>query len=115
MYNNENIPPQNSRLMSSGALRGSWSRADGSVMTYWPGALGQVNSCACGVTGACKDPAMACNCDSMDGQPSHDFGAVINKEHLPIGSLNLKDIGVGKQANYSVGPLRCAPEQFGKL
>ena len=101
--------------MSSGALYGSWSNANGTVMDYWPGAHGHAHSCACGVTGACKDPAMTCNCDTMDGQPSHDFGVILDKAHLPVGSLHLKDIGTGKQANYSIGALQCAPEQFGKF
>jgi len=41
--------------LNNGDKKGYFSTANGTVKNYWPGALGQENMCACGITKTCVD------------------------------------------------------------
>ncbi|KAH3692470.1 hypothetical protein DPMN_194311, partial [Dreissena polymorpha] len=103
----------NSRLLNNGNKRGWFSDVAGNQKNYWPGGLGETNKCACAITGTCQSDNYGCNCDVMDGVTRKDFGKVINKSDLPIGSVTFLDIGGTSIGKYSVGPVMCAHKEFG--
>ncbi|XP_064594774.1 uncharacterized protein LOC135461554 [Liolophura sinensis] len=100
----------NSGLMGKDSF---WSGTDKKKRTYWAGGLGQEKMCGCGVTKSCEDPKVNCNCDIADGKERKDFGLIINKADLPVGSVTLKEVGGDKKGSLSVGPLMCGQNQFG--
>lgn len=82
-------------------------------MKYFPGAYGHEKTCACGLAKSCDDPSVKCNCDITDGKSRKDIGVITNKGDLPVGNLNMSDIGSGKTIKYLVSRLMCSTNQFG--
>ncbi|CAD5119519.1 DgyrCDS8121 [Dimorphilus gyrociliatus] len=104
---------QNSRIFGGGEIHTTWNRQDGLSLKYFPGASGREETCACGLTKSCNDPNVKCNCDIVDGEWRKDLGVITNKEDLPLGNLNVKDIGTDKNIRYTVSRLMCSTNQFG--
>ncbi|XP_064597834.1 LOW QUALITY PROTEIN: uncharacterized protein LOC135464334 [Liolophura sinensis] len=104
---------QNSQLMGGGAMDGFWTSQDGTRREYWAGGLGGQYKCGCGVTRSCDQDTVQCNCDIQDGKQRKDFGTIINKDELPVGSVTLNDIDAESKGTLSVGALRCGQKQFG--
>lgn len=96
-------------------MDGFWTSQDGTKREYWAGGLGGQYKCGCGVTRSCDEDTVQCNCDIQDGKQRKDFGTIINKDELPVGSVTLNDIGGDSQGTLSVGALRCGQRQFGKF
>ncbi|XP_041371516.1 uncharacterized protein LOC121385046 [Gigantopelta aegis] len=86
--------------------------ASSSSLGYFPGGAADIpNSCACGLTGTCDDPAKNCNCQITDGQKRKDIGLVIDKDALPLVSISVT-VGGDSYAKLTVGELKCGQQQF---
>lgn len=99
--------------MNNGDVKGYFTDISGNDKNYWPGGLGEEFMCGCGLTGTCESDAFTCNCDIQDNATRSDFGYVLNKTDLPIGSLTFSDVGPGIFGSYLVGPLMCSQKEFG--
>jgi len=53
-----------------------------------------------------------CNCDVMDGVTRNDFGMIVEKDDLPVGSVTFN--GDDTNGTISIGVLRCAGREFGR-
>ena len=87
-----------------------WVSRDGTNMNYWggasPGSGEQI--CACGMTNACADPALVCNCDKNDFAWREDSGLLTDKTHLPVKQLRFGDTGgSGEEGYHTLGKLKC--------
>ncbi|XP_046570317.1 uncharacterized protein LOC124278610 isoform X1 [Haliotis rubra] len=86
---------------------------DGRPLSYLPGGLpDEDGSCGCGVTDTCEERGSKCNCAIDDGKTRKDFGIQIDRNDLPIVSVNVSFNGQKKGVSF-VGPIRCSNEQFG--
>lgn len=83
----------------------TWKTKDGTTMAYFAG-TGEYNICECAITHSCEND-MACNCDMDDAVQRRDDGLLLNKDDLPVMSVNTSYIGTGGEAIVSVGPLKC--------
>ncbi|PVD36122.1 hypothetical protein C0Q70_03095 [Pomacea canaliculata] len=81
-------------------------------LTYFPGANGVANSCACGATTTCDDTSLSCNCDAGGPIWRQDFGDIINKEDLPVVGV-VANVEVGREGEFTISTIRCAAKQFG--
>ncbi|KAK3105571.1 hypothetical protein FSP39_000840 [Pinctada imbricata] len=81
-----------------------WTEIDGSKNYYFSGIQGK--GCDCGFSGTCEGGVNAsCNCDIVDGTPRSDAGTLLDKEDLPLMSMNVQnDAGT---ASAELGPLEC--------
>ncbi|KAL4228481.1 hypothetical protein ACF0H5_011528 [Mactra antiquata] len=103
----------NSRLLNNGDKKGYFSDTRGEAKNFWPGGMGLDNQCSCGVTKTCASDQFGCNCDVKDGKTRKDFGKVVDKADLPIGTITLEEIGGISSGRYLVGPLKCSQIEFG--
>ncbi|RDD42651.1 Fibrillin-1 [Trichoplax sp. H2] len=103
----------NSRLMTSNFYKyGWWVDRNGNAKNYWGGVTGNEQGCACGITGSCRSPGAACNCDGRHGQTS-DGGLIIDKNALPVKELRLGDAKPPREGKFSLGKLYCSPVPVG--
>ena len=83
-----------------------WVSRDGTKMSYWGGATGYNNMCACGVTNSCSSGGM-CNCPPTRGW-GEDSGLLKDKSTLPVTQIRLGDLdGSHEQGYYKLGKLKC--------
>ena len=88
--------------------RAWWVSRDGTKMSYWGGATGYNNMCACGVTNSCFSASYRkCNCPPSGGW-SEDSGLLKDKSTLPVTQIRLGDLdGSDEQAYHTLGKLKC--------
>ncbi|XP_078351270.1 contactin-associated protein 1-like [Oculina patagonica] len=85
-----------------------WVSRDGTQMSYWGGATGHDNMCACGVTNSCTG-GRKCNCDNY-GKAGwfEDSGLLTDKSALPVTQIRLGDLnGSDEEGYHTLGKLKC--------
>ena len=86
---------------------GWWVSRDSIQMTCW-GGTSESGKCACGMTNACADTGLGCNCDANDDVWREDSGLITDKSHLPVKQLRFGDTGEkGEQGYHTLGKLKC--------
>ena len=110
----------------------------------WAGNAGGVECACGSTDRCDEDPQLACNCDNNDSKQRNDTGVWIDKDVLPVTKVHVQNIiglpsfpfnvivfkiycvlslqvclGYAtikkrRMAYYNLGPLECAPSQFGK-
>ena len=88
--------------------RAWWVSRDGTKMSYWGGATGYNNMCACGVTNSCSSGSVRkCNCPPRGGW-SKDSGLLKDKSTLPVTQIRLGDLdGSLEQGYHTFEKLKC--------
>ena len=84
-----------------------WVSRDGKKMTYWGGAGGSANMCACGVKRSCSS-GKKCNCYSGNSGWNEDSGLLTDKFALPVSQIRLSDLNDPREKGYhTLGKLKC--------
>ena len=84
-----------------------WVSRDGRKMSYWGGAGGSANMCACGVTNSCSG-GKKCNCYNGGGGWREDSGLLTDKSALPVSQIRLADFdGSSEEGYHTLGQLKC--------
>ena len=85
-----------------------WVSRDGRKMTYWGGAGGSANMCACGVTNSCSG-GKTCNCyNNVRSGWREDSGLLTDKSALPVLQIRLADFDdSGEEGYHTLGKLKC--------
>ena len=84
-----------------------WVSRDGRKMSYWGGAGGSANMCACGVTNSCSG-GKNCNCYNGGGGWREDSGLLTDKSALPVSQIRLADFdGSSEEGYHTLGKLKC--------
>ena len=85
-----------------------WVSRDGRKMTYWGGAGGSANMCACGVTNSCSSSGKKCNCHNGGSGWREDSGLLTDKSALPVSQIRLADFDdSGEEGYHTLGKLKC--------
>ena len=85
-----------------------WVSRDGRKMTYWGGAGGSANMCACGVTNSCSSSGKKCNCYNGGNGWREDSGLLTDKSALPVSQIRLADFDDrGEEGYHTLGKLKC--------
>ncbi len=87
----------------------SWvSDRNAQKLDFWGGGPSNNTGCACGVTSTCANTGDNCNCDANDDVWRSDEGNIVERDVLPITSINAGDTGsTNEEFIYTVGPLMC--------
>ena len=84
-----------------------WVSRDGRKMSYWGGAEGSANMCACGVTNSCSS-SRKCNCNDYNLGWKEDSGLLTDKSALPVSQIRLADFDSSSEEGYhTLGKLKC--------
>ena len=84
-----------------------WVSRDGRKMSYWGGAEGSANMCACGVTNSCSS-SRKCNCNDYNGGWKEDSGLLTDKSALPVSQIRLADFdGSDEEGYHTLGKFKC--------
>ena len=84
-----------------------WVSREGRKMSYWGGAGGSANMCACGVTNSCSD-GKKCNCYNSGSGWRQDSGLLTDKSALPVSQIRLADFDSSHEEGYHIlGKLKC--------
>jgi len=88
--------------------KSAWRSPDEQLHRYFAGD-GSEDMCACGIRGDCMLSPYTCNCDNNDAKViTYDEGHLINRDHLPVRTLLLGDLGdAGERGWHTLGPFVC--------
>ncbi|KAK3577967.1 hypothetical protein CHS0354_020807 [Potamilus streckersoni] len=85
----------------------TWKTFDGAEKSYFEGTGVQGNICHCKLNGGCSNTSQNCSCDLNDLTMRTDAGSIVNKQDLPIMTLNFTNIGSQSSAEIKIGPMKC--------